>query len=267
MYSRIHLKYPLIMVHGAGFRDRAAGVNYWGRIPRYLARAGVKVFYGGTDAWGSIESNVRQLRRTVLSVLAETGAEKVNIVAHSKGGLEARRLINTADMAFRVASLTTISTPHRGVKVMNLAFQLPERLYRFVSFWVDLWFTILGDRNPDFYNGSLELSAKRCAEFNRLNPDCRSIYYQSYAGKLRFFFGDVLYLLTWILVYLYDGGNDGLCPVESAKWGCFRGVVTTRGVLGISHGGILDLYRIPYKGMKIPELYVDIVRNLAGRGF
>jgi triacylglycerol lipase len=267
MCFRIHLKYPLIMVHGAGFRDRTAGVNYWGRIPKYLARAGVRVFYGDTDAWGSIESNALQLRRTVLSVLAKTGAEKVNIIAHSKGGLEARRLVNAWDMASRVASLTTISTPHRGVKAMNLAFQLPKRLYRFVSFCMDLWFMILGDLNPDFYTSSLELSAKRCAEFNRRNPDCGAVYCQSYAGKLRFFFGDVLYLFTWVLVKLYDGDNDGLCPVESAKWGSFRGIVTTRGALGISHGGILDLYRIPYKGVKIPELYGAIVRDLAERGF
>jgi triacylglycerol lipase len=247
--------------------------------------AGVKPYYGGTDAWGSIESNAEQLRGTVLSVLAETGAEKVNIIAHSRGGLEARYLICALDMAPYVASLTTMSTPHSGVRAMNLALRYPEWMYRLVSFFLDRWFGILGDREPDFYRGSLQLSAIRCAEFNRLYPDRDGIYYQSYATKLRYFFSDMNYVLTWILVSLYDGDNDGLCPVESAKWGHFRGVITSEGILGVSHGGILDLYRIPYRGLiippsgtlgedappgrfgGIPELYVSIVRDLAARGY
>ena len=51
------LKYPLILVHGLGFRDKTFGINYWGRVPRLLAMEGVKVYFGKTDSWGSIETN------------------------------------------------------------------------------------------------------------------------------------------------------------------------------------------------------------------
>jgi triacylglycerol lipase len=193
--------------------------------------------------------------------------EKVNIIAHSRGGLEARFLISALNMDSRIASLTTVSTPHRGAKAMNLAFIFPSWLYRLVSFFINLCCLILGDNNPDFFTGSLELSAKRCAEFNRLYPDREGVYYQSYATKLRYFFGDLLYLFTWILIKILDGDNDGLCPVESAKWGDFQGLITTRGLFGISHGGILDLYRVSYKGVNIPDLYVDIVCRLAEKGY
>jgi hypothetical protein len=52
-----------------------------------------------------------------------------------------------------------------------------------------------------------------------------------------------------------------------AYWGNYRGLITTGGFFGISHGGILDLYRLPYLGVDIPALYVDIVKGLAEKGF
>jgi triacylglycerol lipase len=267
MIEKISLKYPLVLVHGAGFRDRSFGINYWGRIPRYLQERGVALYYGETDAWGTIETNGELLKRRIFEVLAETGAEKVNLLAHSKGGLECRYVISVSGMASRVAALVTMSTPHRGAKVMNVALKFPVWMYRFVSFFVNRWCEILGDGEPDFFTGSRQLSERYCSEFNRDCQDREEVYYRSYATKLRYFFGDLSYLLTWLLVRIFDGDNDGLCPVESAKWGDFRGVITTQGLFGISHGGILDLYRIRYKGVDIPELYANIVRELAEKGF
>jgi triacylglycerol lipase len=266
-HPHFKLKYPLILVHGAGFRDKSFGINYWGRIPRRLSELGVAVHYGKTDAWGSIEKNGERLKQTILDVLAGEGAEKVNIIAHSRGGLESRYVISALGLDSAVASLTTMSTPHRGAKAMNVALQFPLWLYRLVSALVDRWSESLGDREPDFFTGSRQLSERFCTKFNRNHPDRNGVYYQSYATKLRYFFGDPSYFFTWFLVKIYDGDNDGLCPVESAKWGNYRGLITTRGFFGISHGGILDLYRIPYKGVDIPELYINIVRDLAGRGF
>jgi triacylglycerol lipase len=267
MKSGIKLKYPLVLVHGAGFRNTTLGINYWGRIPRYLAEQGITVYDGGTDAWGNIEKNGELLKRAMLDILAREGAEKVNIIAHSRGGLEARYVISALGMDAAVASLTTMSTPHRGVRVMNIALGAPAGIYHFVSAGVNRWCRFLGDREPDFFTSSRQLSARFCAGFNRKYPDRDGVYYQSYAAKLRYFLGDPGYFLTWVLVKIYDGDNDGLCPVESAKWGNYRGMITTRGFFGISHGGILDLYRLPYKGVDVPELYVGIVKDLAGRGF
>jgi len=274
------LKYPLILVHGAGFRDKTMGINYWGRIPAYLKKEGVTLWYGKTDAWGTIETNGEILKHTILDILAETGAEKVNIIAHSKGGLESRYVVSSLGMGSKVASLTTIATPHRGARAMNVALKFPDWLYRFVSFCVDIWCEFLGDWDPDFYRGSRQLAEKRCARFNKDNPDMPGVYYQSFASRLRFFFGDLFYFLPWILVRIFDGPNDGLCSVESAAWGNYRGLVTARSFFGISHGGILDLYHLPYRNalfipadkksaipVSIPELYALIVRELAEMGF
>ncbi len=50
------LKYPILLVHGMGFRD-SERLNYWGRIPRILEQMGCKVFYAHQDANAPIEIN------------------------------------------------------------------------------------------------------------------------------------------------------------------------------------------------------------------
>ena len=264
----IPLKYPVLLVHGAGFRDKTLGYNYWGRIPGVLSRQGIPVYYGGTDAWGSIETNAESIKRAVHRILQLERTGKVNIIAHSKGGLEARYLISALGMDSAVASLTTIATPHYGVKAMNIAAGTPDGLYRFVSFWVNGWFKLLaGDKNPDFFTGSRQLSEVYARSFNQANPDKETVYYQSYAAKMRCFLSDPSFIGTYPLIYFTGGVNDGLCPVASAQWGNFRGVITTQGVFGISHSGVVDLYRLDYKGVDIPEYYLSILRDLAERGF
>jgi triacylglycerol esterase/lipase EstA (alpha/beta hydrolase family) len=134
--NTVQLKYPIVLVHGAGFRDKTLGfINYWGRIPKHLEKNGVTVYYGGTDAWGSIEENAEILKNRILRILQEEDLEKVNIIAHSRGGLEARYLISALEMEEYVASLTTISTSHRGVKAMNTVVKIPDGLYKIPSFF------------------------------------------------------------------------------------------------------------------------------------
>lgn len=262
----VPLKYPVLLVHGAGLRDKTLGVGYWGRIPRTLEKNGIPWYYGGTGAWGSVEDNALLLKKRIEKIRQETGAEKVNIIAHSRGGLEARYLISSLNMHPGVASLTTISTPHRGVKAMNIALDLPRPLYRFAAFWVNLWYGILGDKRPDFFTSSRQLSERECSRFNAANPDHPAVYYQSYAARMRHFYSDPFYILLNPFLRITDGENDGLCPVESAKWADFKGVITTAGRFGISHSGVIDAYRIPYKGLDIPGWYLSILADLAVRG-
>jgi triacylglycerol lipase len=264
--QNISLKYPILLVHGAGFRDKAFGINYWGRIPEEFERRGIKVYYGGTDAWGSVESNARLLMRKIENIIRETGLDRINIIAHSRGGLEARYLISSLHADGLVASLTTISTPHRGVKAMNIIFRIPRFLYRAASFFVNLWFRIIGDKNPDYYSSSGQLSERECCKFNKINEDKPSVYYQSYAAKMKYFFSDIVYILLNPIIKITDGDNDGLCPVYSAAWGNFKGVITTDGRFGISHSGVVDSYRTKYKGMDIPGFYISIAEDLAQRG-
>ena len=263
----INLKYPVLLVHGSGFRDRFLGINYWGRIPAEMEKYGVKVYYGGTDAWGTIENNAKILKRKIEAIAKDGKAEKVNIIAHSRGGLEARYLISSLNADGQVASLTTISTPHRGVKAMNIAFYIPGFLYKAVSVIVNTWCRLAGDKNPDFYTCSRQLSENECSKFNLANKDSASVYYQSYAAKMKHFFSDISFIFLNPFLQITDGENDGLCPVNSAKWGCFKGIISTQGTFGISHSRIIDAYRIKYKGVDMPKLYISMLEELARQGY
>ena len=137
-------RYPLLLVHGVGFRDLRY-FNYWGRIPRELARYGAAVYYGNQEAFATVAYNAGDIRKKIEGIVEETGCGKVNIIAHSKGGLDSRYAISNLGAAPMVASLTTINTPHRGCRFVDYACRLPEGLYRFIAGCFDRWFGRFGD--------------------------------------------------------------------------------------------------------------------------
>ncbi len=264
------LKYPVLMVHGMGFRDTKL-INYWGRIPAELEKLGCKIYYGYQDSNASIETNAQHIKRRIEEILSETGAEKVNIIAHSKGGLDTRYAISTLGMSEQVASLTTMSTPHHGSKTMDLIFKLPRPLIRLAGFLTDCWFRILGDKNPSSYNAFCCFTTQYAAEFNINNPDCKNVYYQSYAFAMKNPFSDIFMAFPSFVVGLIEGENDGLLTPKSAEWTNFRGVLRGSGRRGISHCDEVDMRRYRLSTKKddgvadIIEVYKEIIYGLQKR--
>lgn len=259
-------RYPLLMVHGVGFRDLRY-FNYWGRIPAELMRNGAVIYYGNQEALGTVAYNGGDIRERIYQIMKETGAEKVNIIAHSKGGLDARYAISTLNMAPFVASLTTMSTPHRGCRFVDYACRLPEGLYRFVAGCFDRTFEKFGDQNPDFYTATHQFSTKSSEKFNKETPDMPGVYYQSYASKMKYPWSHLLLSIPWCMIRPLEGDNDGLVSTYSAKWGEFRGVFANKRMRGISHGDMIDLKRQDYKGFDVIEAYVQLVAELKEKGF
>ena len=106
-------KYPILLVHGVFFRDYKK-FNYWGRIPKTLEDNGATIYYGNHQSALAIANSAIELAERIKAIVEETGCEKINIIAHSKGGLDCRYAISEYGIAEYVASLTTVSTPHRG---------------------------------------------------------------------------------------------------------------------------------------------------------
>ena len=267
-------KYPIVLAHGAGFRDQTLGVvNYWGRIPDALEARGAQLFYGGTDGWGNVEDGAAILKAAVEKALAETGSAKVNLIAHSKGGLEARYMISSLGMADKVASLTTISTPHGGSGVIDTILGVPDFLIRAAAGVVNTFSRATGDRSPDFYAGVRSFGTEQAEAFNKANPNQPGIYYQSFAGELYAPASDIILSIPGYWVKSAEGPNDGLVTVESAKWGKFRGVIRGAGYRGISHADEVDLRRTdvviqPLLGAEnIPAFYAAMVAELKQMGY
>jgi triacylglycerol lipase len=120
-----------------GFRD-SKYIGYWGRIPKSLEEIGCKIYFGYQDSNADIETNGKHLAERIDQIIHETGAEKVNIIAHSKGGLDSRYAISSLHMGDKVASLTTISTPHHGSKTVDILMRVPHPLIKFVCFFCGL---------------------------------------------------------------------------------------------------------------------------------
>ena len=258
-------KYPILLVHGLGFRDWKY-FNYWGRIPAELIRNGATIYYGHQEACATVVTNAEHIRNKVLEILEETGCEKVNIIAHSKGGLDSRYAIAKLGIEDYVATLTTVGTPHHGSQVTDLANKLPDSFYRKVADFADKRFKKLGDGNPDFYTACHQLNTDYAEQFNEEIKDSEKVYYQSYTSVMKNAFSFDILGFTWLLLSRY-GRNDGLVTEESAKWGSFKGVYESKRIRGISHGDTIDLKREDYKGYDPREAYVEIVSELKEMGY
>lgn len=259
-------QYPIVLIHGVGFRDLKY-LNYWGRIPKELIKNGATIYYGHQEAWGTIEDNAHQIKNKILDIISETGCKKVNIIAHSKGGLDARYMVSKLDMSNYVASLTTISSPHHGSKAIDILLHLPEGIYRFITKLIDRYFRMIGDKNPDSYTASRQFSTKHAKVFNEEVKDTAGVYYQSYTSIMKTPFSDLLLAFPYLIIRLIEGKNDGLVSIDSSRWGEFRDVVKNKYRKGISHGDIIDLKRQDYKGFDIREFYIQIVSELKDKGY
>lgn len=262
-----------MMIHGMGFRDGKIG--YWGRIPKVLRKYGADVHFGYQDANGSVESNCQTLKASLEKILAETGAEKVNIIAHSKGGVEARYLISSMDMGEKIASVTTISTSHNGSETMDKLMKIPKPLLKTGSKIFDFFQRIGGDKNPDTYRCLEQLTTEFMKKFNEENPDKEGIYYQSYGFKMKKPFSDIFMAFPYFMVKLLNDESDGMLTPKEVKWTNFRGVFTGTGNRGISHCDEVDLRRRPFSRKQpknqfdisdMTEFYAEITADLKSRG-
>lgn len=268
-------KYPVFMVHGMGFRDRKH-FGYWGRIPAILENHGATVFFGFQDANGSIENNCETLKKSLLDFIEKTGAEKVNIIAHSKGGIESRYMISSMNLGGYIASVTTLSTPHNGSLSMDKIMKVPKILLKAGSKVFDIFMKIGGDKNPETYRCLEQLTTDFMTDFNRKNPDNENIYYRSYAFKMKNQLSDIIMSFPYTVVKVLDNESDGMLTPDEVTWGDFKGIYTGTGNRGISHPDEVDLrrmkfsYRTPQNKNEISditEFYVQIVSELREMGY
>ncbi|MBR1592695.1 MAG: alpha/beta hydrolase [Ruminococcus sp.] len=260
-------KYPILMVHGIFFRDWQL-MNYWGRVPASLIRNGAKIYYGNQQSAQSVADSAEELKNTILKIVNETGAEKVNIIAHSKGGLDSRYAISRLGMDKYVATLTTINTPHKGCDMVDyLLEKLPDSFAQFLAAKYNSVFTKLGDTKPDFMAGVHDLSAVRAKSYDEEMPDSPNVSYRSRMSVMKSAGSAGVPLnIGYMLIKKLNGANDGLVWEESAKHGEYQ-LISNQYKRGISHGDVIDLFRENIEGYDVREYYVGLVENLKNQGY
>ena len=261
-------KYPLLLVHGIFFRDFEK-LNYWGRIPDELIKNGATIYYGNHSSSLSVEDSAEELATRIKEIVKETKCKKVNIIAHSKGGLDTRYAISNLGMDKYVASLSMINTPNHGCLFADyLMNKAPEKLKEKVSNGYNFTLKKLGDKDPDFIAGVTDLTEPKTEELNKKMKQSKDVYYQAFGSVLKHpTSGRFPLNLTNLFVKHYDGKNDGLVGIDSFPLDDNFTLIESPYNRGISHGDVIDLNRENIKGYDVREFYVQLVKDLKDKGY
>lgn len=264
-------RYPIVFAHGMGFSDGMLGIDYWWDIIDDLEDNGATVFVASVNAMDSTANKAAQFKQQLLEFLAVVGASRANIIGHSHGGIYTRYAISNLGLASKVASLTTICSPHRGSAVADVVMGiLPDAGEWLVGSILDFVYKFLGDTNPNSAQNGRELVRSYMINvFNPNTPNMSGVYYQSWATQIYTITADFVLVGTWLLLNYYEGANDGLVSVNSAKWGNFRGVWTGSwyNIGGVSHYNAVNHFFGMTPGADVEGWYVDIVKDLKNRGY
>ena len=258
-------RYPIVLVHGLAMKDTFF-MKSWGRIDRVLRLQGYTVYKSNVDAFGTVENNASQLKEEINSILRETGAGKVNIIAHSKGGLDAKYMIRELGMAEQVASLTTLCTPHRGSPIASFIMRFPKFAVKYAAFWVNAVYRILGDRQPDSFTACEELKRTESVETETLNV-AEGVLCQSFSAAIHKGKGKRDFVMTIPHIFSRfiekDRITDGMVPRDSAIFGQYRGDCLDDSV---SHTEIVDFMVSRKKRDKIFAFYSALCEELVRAG-
>ena len=115
-------RHPVILLHGF-----AMNRTNWVWLGRRLAQRGIGPLYGTTYfSPQSVRRSAEHLARFIERVRARESAERVDIVAHSLGGVVARYYIDCLGGGANVGRVVTIGSPHAGTKTAQFGLFIPS---------------------------------------------------------------------------------------------------------------------------------------------
>jgi pimeloyl-ACP methyl ester carboxylesterase len=158
-----------------------------------------------------VRAAAARLAEEVEALVAETGYERIHVVAHSMGGLIARYYVTRLGGDERVHTLVTLGTPHHGTYTAygwrgqltrqlrpdsalmhELAQPVPQCRTRFVAYWSDLDQMIFPQRNAALEHPDLRVR----------NIDLHGVGHMSLP-----ILGSVVHGISTTLAHLDSGGH------------------------------------------------------------
>jgi triacylglycerol lipase len=200
----------VVLVHGICGFDKlplfGLGQHYFRGVSAHLARGGVPVYAARLSPLGSVPQRAQQLA----SLIRSLPHDRVTIVAHSLGGLDARYAISHLGLHPRVTELVTVGTPHRGTPIADLAARPPAIAARRMARKLGLCTDALDWLTP----ASME-------RFNQEVRDVPGVTYTSVVGTptLGRMWRNPILLAGFLYLRRRAGNSDGMVPTESQRWG------------------------------------------------
>lgn len=282
--------HPIILHHGFSGGDGASAADYFAGVANHLRGQGEIVYEATVAPFQSSEFRGAQLSGVVDEVLQETGACKVNILAHSQGGLDSRYMISSMGYGDVVSALVTIGTPHRGAPMADLGLGFTNGLTAPLADALIDWLKVDDSdwrNDPDIEAALITLSVWNAPYFNAENPDDPRVEYFSIAGRSLLAsagsacsgslwgngsgldLADTMLTIsgTYTLGSIFPWqmkANDGVVTVDSARWGTFLGCVAA------DHLDLVNRFSGSWdhsSGFDALAMYDRIVSHLHSRGF
>ncbi len=293
---------PILLAHGFN----TSTTNFWrfNDVDRTLIADGHDVVLGSVPPFDTPQVRADFLARQVDELLETSGAPRVNLVCFSMGGLDCRFLVSPDGLGYgdRVASVTTISSPHRGTAVADAAvgFLPGEDRAEAIDFVATLYGRTFSEVADDSHivAALTSMSEREMVDFNATIGDHTEVFYQSWAGvssvaglphpdsdaepqactdadgvvRLLRHEGTrdrMDALLTGAAGFVAHGlelrPNDGVSTVQSSKWGVFRGCIPADHLDAV--GQIGDEGPDRHTGFDYLRFYRNLAFDLAAQGF
>ncbi|HVF68363.1 MAG TPA: alpha/beta fold hydrolase [Pyrinomonadaceae bacterium] len=185
------------------------GLHYFRGIKSFLDDDGFSTHHTRVGFASRLAERSADLKAQVEGILKATGAAKVHVIGHSMGGLDARAMIARLGMADKVASLTTIGTPHHGTSFADYKLNRGgDKLIDAVANAID-------------FRGFGDLTRDACKKFNDEVRDAEAangVHYQTYTASEGRDATFIFLQPSWDIIFKEEGENDGLVPVTSQIW-------------------------------------------------
>lgn len=257
----IILKYPVLLCHGYGGFSMLVSPSPIHKSCMRLREHGIIAFAPNIVPYATIDIRASQWTDIIQKICTQYEFNKLNVVAHSMAGLDMRYAISHLDIVDKIASLTTIATPHRGTSLAEIILNAPDTIKVKLGDLAN-WFgeNIYPSQKSDAVAAIQQLTREYITEeFNPATPDATEIPYFSFSAAVGKGTDEPLnpiYVVQNQLIYQQEGVNDSFVGVESAKWGKHLKIIE------ISHLEQIEIQVNKDRKPKVDAFWNDLISNL-----
>lgn len=264
--SIIPVQRPVVLMHGFGVGASFRRGGHLHSQALHLRSRGVRAIAPNVSPYNTVQARTAMWDDRLQHVLEDTNSDRLLIVAHSMGGLDARYLISKMNWHEAIDVLVTVSTPHRGSSIAQFILDQPESVREWLVDMAD-WVgsNILDDSSANIRQALTELTPEYVQNtFNEDVPDHPDVEYWSYgcqAGKGTDIPIDPVFRYLNRYLFEREGVNDGIVSVQSARWGKYQGTVNADHARQV---GLSSRLAAPFDSN---AFYARIVDKLAAEGY